>query len=227
MFEYVKGWFLVYIAIERFACVRYPNRFMSLRKLSMQIKITIGIFLLNFIYYTPRIVFFDLQIETNNTFCCIDELYPLQTVFIMDIINNAILPFIFMFLFTLAMIWSLYKARARVSPTIDKICSTRDVKFSLTTIFLNLSFFIMKFPFTIANYLYHKSKFEHHNLKDDNVNPILKLMLGITATMSVCVYSMSIFVYLTFNQAFRTEFMALFKPRQQKNKSISVENTST
>lgn len=213
----------MYIAIERFVCVRYPNRFENLRKLSTQVKVCIGIFTCNFIVYTPRLIFFNLQVEQNKTFCCIDELHPLQLVFIMDILNNAFIPFTFMLFFTLAMVWSLHRARARVSPTLNKICSTRDIKFSLTTIFLNLSFFIMKFPFTIANYLYHEATFQSHNLKDDNVHPLLWLALGITATMSLCVYSMSILVYLTFNESFRKEFIDLVSFRK---KILGIENTS-
>lgn len=151
----ISGWTLVVISFDRYLSIKFPKRFSIRKKTKFQILVCIFILVLNLIYYTPNLFF---HLKQNNismnqsiiTYKCNNPGIPLEW---MNIFESTIVPFLLMFLFTSFAIRTLNKIRKN-SIIYSESARKKDIKFALTSVFLNILFFVINFPlgiYTISN----------------------------------------------------------------------------
>ena len=66
----------------------------------------------------------------------------------MDLMNSTVLPFIGMFILSIALIICVYRSRSRINSS-----TSRENRFAMSAISLNIMFLVLNFPLTIYNLL--------------------------------------------------------------------------
>ena len=133
-----------------------------------------------------------------------------------DFIRDSIVPFSLISIFTILMIKFIYFSRKKLF-TRNKIFPrnknliSKDLKFSVTVVCLNICFFILKAPYSIIVNIvvvdYMKDLVD-----DDNFRIILEL----SKLFANSVYSVNFFIYLGLNSLFRNEFISIVKVNKTK-----------
>lgn len=221
----ISCWLLVYISIEKFITIQFPN-FKLIKLVKFQNKVIGLIVLFNLIYYIPFFSYSTLiRIGSNESNfanksqkhvekhqeaynCYFLELYQKKWLYMMDLINSALLPFFLMFIFSVLLIYTIFKSRLRIlrldSP-LDRKRLRKDIKFAFTSILLNITFIALNLPVCIANLLTDVSEFSYKAL--------LYLFY-----LSFCI---NFYVLFSFNSIFRKELCMLFKFMPQSNRSFN------
>lgn len=126
-------------------------------------------------------------------------------MFWMDIISTTILPFCLMLFFSLVTIVNLCKSRhriRRVSLSNRKLSlKTKDIKFSIISILLNVTFLSVNLPLTIFN-LYTS----YVDIDSDLYDFLYVLLMNIFYSY----FATNFFLNLIFNSIFRDEFLNMF-----------------
>jgi hypothetical protein len=209
----ISGWILTVVSLDRCLKVTFiSNKFLTqISKSSFQIVMCLVVLTFNIVYYVPNLFFYikiqnstiGLSINQTNilTKKCTNPGIPAMWL---DVANYFFTPFLLMVLFNSLTIISLIKSRYRLN---DKSISKKDLRFVITTIFLNLFFLVENFPnclYSIMNY-YNQ---EFMNNKNLNIF-VMSICYVIFYSHSASVF----FVQITFNSMFKDEFKILFKIR--------------
>ena len=136
-----SAWLLVYISIEKFISIIYPEKRFVLRQNLHQFLYLLIIVLFSLLYYVPQAFCWDVinVSDTNNeteVLQCVYINYELQQVSsYMDTIHRVILPFLLMAIFSLLLIGSIFKAKIKVTNlTMDERKRfKRDIRFALSS----------------------------------------------------------------------------------------------
>jgi len=227
-FLFCKGWFLVYIAFERFLSVQFTSRYkLKIKKTTTQIMTATCIVSFNAVYYISvlltndqqQMIINDTNLSNSIRHCCKME-SPGKTILKMDMLNNAILPFFLMFAFNILMIRSLFRLRNKIVTAMPSLRFTKDVKFSITVMFFNLIYLCFKLPFVICNYLFLI------RLNDPFNSPFEYVNRQIGVNLSLSLYSLTILIYIIFNSLFRHELLIVLKLRKKNKIRFNLEQTS-
>ena len=151
----VSGWLLVVISLDRMLSIIRPNKFLFLKKKQTQATICCLTLAYNLIFYIPLIVFKDYQAQENLNssnlteivYECVD-LEEQNIVNWLDLLNSTILPFLIMVLCTSVTVRRLFKSRSKTTAEAkpNTKLKQRDTKFAITSVGLNLFFFIFNLP---------------------------------------------------------------------------------
>jgi hypothetical protein len=169
----MSSWLCVLVSVDSFLKIAFPNRFQNLHKLKNQLIIIALALIYNMAYYFFMLFDFNFKavssqplshIENNHTNTSGSDSSPSKIykclpsnellLFWLDLINSALLPFIFRLVLSLFSILVIVKSRQTLmisaettnADAINKSRRQRDIKFGLTTIFLNLVFFVLNAP---------------------------------------------------------------------------------
>jgi hypothetical protein len=115
----------------------------------------------------------------------------------MDLINSTLIPFILMFIFSILLIYTIFKSRLRIlrlNSAVDRKKLRKDIKFAFTSILLNVTFCIINLPVCVANLLNDVSEYYY------------KLLLYLFF-ISFCI---NYYILFTFNSVFRKELFLMF-----------------
>ena len=223
----VSGWLLVVISIERMLSIIKPNKFLFLKKKQTQATICCVNLAFNLIFYIPLIVYKDYQEikntnDTNSTeiaYECVD-LEELNIVNWLDLFNSTILPFLMMAICTSITVKRIFKSRAKATAYIKDTSAKhenaqsyklkqRDIKFAVTSVVLNVLFFVCNLPscvfYLVKDYIY---------IEDVDEN----LIYSITVLFYYFNFSVVFYVNLLSNHFFRHEllvFLRFRKPSQE------------
>ena len=213
----ISAWLLVYISIDKFISIQFPN-FKLIKIIKFQNSVIFLIVLFNLVYYSPFFVYSSLiLLNSNNTNildsngsleynCYFADLNQKKVLYMMDLVNSTLLPFGLMIIFSILLIYTIFKSRLRIlrlDSAVDRKRLRKDIKFAFTSILLNVAFVILNLPVCIANLLTDVSEFSYKAL--------LYLFF-----FSFCI---NFYVLFTFNSIFRKEFSMLFKIIPQSNRS--------
>lgn len=113
--------------------------------------------------------------------------------------NSAVMPFIIMLIFTTLLCYSIFKSRNRIQANHsqeENKTFKRDLKFTVTSIGLNLIFIALNLPVSLAI------------LVPDYQQSILFVFSYFLFYLS---YGVNFYILLVFNSIIRTEFINLFK----------------
>ena len=125
--------------------IRFPtNKFLK-HKYS-EFSIIIIIFLFNLIYYIPiPIIFFQVfsnfTVNSNKSMLTSQCPRPLF-IYTMDIINLALMPFFLMCIFSILLIFTIFKSRLkmiRIRSQQNRRKLLKDIKFAISSIVLNVT----------------------------------------------------------------------------------------
>lgn len=202
----LTAWFEVVATIDRFLTIIYSNRFKFIQKPLFQLIVVIFTILLQMII-NLLMYFSSERVELENSdynYCRNTNEFLLDLI---DLINLAALPFIFMLLFSIATIWGLSNLRNSLAgiASIQSRSKTRDIKFGVTLIFFNLTFFILNAPHRIFNAFNLVEVLSNDNLF------IKMLLICIVSIISELQYSTCFYIHLAVNNLVRKEFFNLCK----------------
>jgi hypothetical protein len=212
-FASISPFFNVYISIERYISIAYSAKKDFLRKKKIQLSFIIVLVLFNLILYVPIGINFELFIIENYTVCSFVDFFWQETYGYIDLSNRVILPFVLMIIFSFLIIHTIFTSRSRMrSNTNDNRTFRKDVKFSLTSVTLNVSYIIFSLPVSILllqpNY---------------RLNPFVIFFIII----HYIAYSANFYLLILVNSLFREGFYSIFicsRNRRNTNIAVAVEN---
>ena len=205
----ISAWLLVFISLERFFSILYPRFSKVLQLKSSQIIACLIIFIFNLLFYAQRFVYDNLfelfnnsvpNNQTNNQIVCsITSTYAGAFLVFkwIDLVVSVLVPFILMFFCSIVLIRSIYLSRKRVLVTNhslpEKKRLQRDIRFSITTVLLNVIFIAFNLPINI--YLIQGSSDLFY--------------FSIVDSLYYSSYVVNFCVYFTVNSIFREEFLLM------------------
>lgn len=210
------AWLLVFISIEKFLSIRFP-RFKLIKRVSYQVTIILVIIHINLLVYMPilsmsvLIINYDNLTNETTKVCRFEHSSQYALVNLVDFFNSTLLPALFMFVFSILLITTIFRSRARVmrlnNLNKNKILFRKDAKFAISSIVLNVFFIILNAPICIGNFI--------DTLADDS-----DLFQSF-----YCIYYVSFCVnfhvlYFT-NSIFRHQVHSFFKVKRYKHKNSS------
>jgi hypothetical protein len=200
----------VYISIERYISIAYSAKKDFLRKKNIQLGFSIILVLFNLILYLPIAINFDLATIENRTVCGLD-FFLQETYGYIDLTNRVILPFVLMMMFSILIIYTIFKSRSRMtSNTRVNRTFRKDIRFSLISISLNVSYIVFSLPISII-------------LLQPNfrLNPMIIFFIFIY----YIAYSANFYLIFLANSLFRGGFYSIFicsKNRINTNIAVAV-----
>lgn len=231
----ISSWHLIAISIDRLVSIAFPRRFLFFHKRSFQILVIIVIFVFNMTYYVALLVDFNLvesttpnhnretDNQTDDVFITTYNLciMNMELLYWIDLLNSSVLPFIFMILTTSITIRCIIKSRSRITippstPTTSNggnYCHqvrgslSRDAKFSLTSISLNVLFLVLNLPNQVfALYLSFNDQLDTDELW-------IKLVGFTVLGLFYANHAFGFYVQLAFNGVLRRETLKLLGMR--------------
>ena len=202
----MSSWITVLISLDRFVSIVKPTRFLFRKKLLFQLAACSLAIIYNLIFSIHILISYKFEYvnKTNKKYIvpkCRDK--NMATDYI-ETINSSLIPFILMMILTLLTLNIVIKSRKMVQNNQQSL-SKKDIRFAITSIGLNVSFFILKFP--QGFYLILK----YYIYINDDINSLIYKFL------SILMYAQngSVF-YLTFltNRSFKKEFFKSFRTRR-------------
>ena len=200
-FSPISGWIIAFISIDKFISICYPSKEI-IRSGKFQALILSLIYFYNIVYYIPVPIFAE-SINQNKSSNLSSENGCKRTSFFytMDLFNLALIPFALMLTFSILLIIKIFKTRLRLlSFTLpnDRKRLMKDVKFSLSSIVLNLSYILLTLPICVADL----------NEFSDEINEIIYHLYYLN-------YLANFYILMATNSIFRKEFFAItrLKPR--------------
>jgi hypothetical protein len=226
----LSAWLIVYISVERYISISaYFHGFNKLKQKNIQAVYFFTIILFNCVYYSPILFIFNLEIMTKNndsiskTKCYfVSETRKIQFAY-MDLINSTLIPATIMLLSTILIIKSIFESSSRIfKSTNNNVNAVRnqskrrmhkDIKFSVTSIFLNIIFITLNLPYCII--------FLDEDFTDSHS---IKYLVG--SFLFYIVYCINFYLFLIVNSTFRAEFFEIFSFRKNNNNFNSNNNNN-
>ena len=208
----ISAWTLVIICLDRFYKIKYPKNKFFFSYPKIQIITVIFLVIFNICYNSPLLIISELVTnETNKSRDC-DQGEALKFFWWMDIFNSTLIPFIFMTIPTVATVYVLFNSKRKIS----KITS-RDYKFAITSICLNIWYFLLNLPITLVFLI------ESYIEMDEETN---NLVYVITDMLYHINYGSLFYINCFVNSVFQNEFFAIIGLRKITISSFSKTNNS-
>ena len=208
----ISPWILVYISIEKYISIAFPTKRFLLKKTRSQIIFFILLCVFNIIYHINLPFSFDLISVNNQTVCYFINEESQTIVSYMDLVNFFLFPFILMIFSSNMLIFIIFKSRNRVNHNNSEKENKRlkqDIKFSITSLSMNLLFLILNLPIDIIEFL-----------PLYNNNELYMIFWYIFNISSATNFYLILFT----NSLFRREFVSLFI-RQKVDGNHSIRPT--
>lgn len=167
----ISAWLLVFISIEKYFSIQLV-RVNWPKKLSFQLFFILMVTIYNIIFYIPVIIFSKIthstQFNVNLTNSSVCTNYFTSQIYIGDLLNLSILPFVLMIIFSFLLIRTIYSSRRKILRSnchIEKRIILKDIKYSITSISLNIIFIGLNLPITVSNF-FPNFIISHYNIYD-------------------------------------------------------------
>lgn len=211
----ILGWFLVYIALERFLSIGYPHTEFGRKLKSKHTQILIAFIIVSVIaiFDIPLLIYIDLIYSPTHIDCWYNKIEASIIIFRIDLFRDSILPFGLISVFTILMIRFIYLSRKKVFPRQTNLIS-KDMKFSVTVICLNIFVFILKLPYSIFINIVVNDYFAERDTFANSFS--FRMILALSQLLFYSVHSVPFFIYLGFNSMFRKEFISMVKNKKSK-----------
>lgn len=150
----VAAWLLVVISLDRMLSTKYPSKYLMRKNKRIQILICIFFLIFNLIYYIPLAIYQNYEETFNNVTNMTDVTCTLNdsgVVYWMDLFNSTLIPFIFMTAFSTITVRHLFKSRLNILNRINQ----KDYKFAITSISMNVCFFVLNSPIVIVPLIFN------------------------------------------------------------------------
>ena len=189
---------LLYISVERLVAVKFPAKRLTLRKHKSILMFTIVITVINLIYYIPVYMYYHLNIsnvnETNLTsVSCTISTKDNQVISWMYLVFGEALPDLLMILCTLSLCMTIFQSRGRTEANRN---IRKDVRFTITSITLNLAFIALTLPISVVNFF--------SNIFVDTIFSFCNILF-------FSAYAVNFYFLFAFNSIFREEIFSLMR----------------
>jgi len=198
----LSPWCLIYISFERFITTKYYAKRFLYKKKKLQIIFLILLIAFNILYHINIIFSFDISNYDNSTICFFNNDENQTIIANMDLANFFLIPLFLMLLFSILLIATILKSRSTMNSNNaarENRHRRKDIKLSISLLFLNLLFFLLNLPivtdqflpfdsdkYTIVNYIYYSS------------------------------YGVNFYILLGTNSLFRRQFYSLFYKKKRR-----------
>jgi len=211
---------LVYISIERFISIKYPNKSLFLNKNLNQHFYIITLTVFNLIFNSWIPFNCDLIDKRNSTVEHFSNYNPndnfecLRTnknMIYLTTLSTKIIPYSLMITFTILLIVSIFMSRNRVISNYTSIQNEtfkRDVKFAFSSLSLNIIFILCNLPASVV-------------LLTGNKYPFLFLIFLYLYLFS---FSIHFYLLLIFNSLFRSEFLLFYSKFSDNNNNNNIRS---
>ena len=193
----LSPWCLVYISVEKFISISYPAKRFILSRKKNQIIYLILLVLFNFLYHSNVPFNVDLLDYDNITYCSFIDYESQSIISSMDIANCLLAPFLLMLIFSILLIVTIFKSRRRVhlnNSEREKRRLKKDIKIAISSVLMNLLFFILIMPLDLYLLLPYYS--------DD--------VYYITSCIYYISFAVNFYIMFLTNSLFRKVFFSLF-----------------
>ena len=153
--SFQSSYLLVFISIEKFISIRYPNNKIIKKQIFQTIIVLVIIICnlatYNFIFYLN--IYKNQATNTSNVSIKPINEETVKTIGIIAIVYNTGLPFIIMLIFSILLIHTILKSRLRIlrlTNQHDRNRLRKDIQFAISSIFMNIFFLIFYLPFCVA-----------------------------------------------------------------------------
>jgi hypothetical protein len=195
----ISPWIIVYVSFERLVSISpMLHRFNKMKKKQCQIAYIVLVAMFNVVYYLPVLLVLNKDDQSLNITIFDCEELNINIVY-MDLFLSTVIPAFLMLFSTAMIIFSIFNSTNRMAKHgVAKIKRRirKDIKFSITSIFLNVVFIILNLPLCVI-YL------DADNFDKNNLNYIVSLYLF------YCTYAINFYLFLVVNSSFRNEFLKL------------------
>lgn len=210
----ISIWTMAIISLDRMFSIVFPSRFQFRKKSVYQIIIIIGMLFYNLLYWSPILFIYNInynQNETNKTIDVNDQRKECKSstnlLHYIDLVNTTIVPFFIMILSTLITLREVFRSRKKSS--LNTCTKTRDIKFAITSISLNVLFLTFNLPTTLYNFF--RFSLVAYNLiqLDSIISSIINFVFNLN-------YATLFYVNLIVNSLFRKEFLNMISQFKAK-----------
>lgn len=170
----VSPYLLVYISVDRLVAIKFNQNRLMLRKAKVQITYFVLLVSFQFLYYLPRYFLYENQnyasflanrnlvnltvlsknnITIKNTVCEPRDLTSQYVVSSAGFFLRTVIPFVSMLIISCILIHNVIQIRNRITHEIENAeirNFKRDLKFSITSIFLNIFYVCLTIPVTVT-----------------------------------------------------------------------------
>ena len=197
---------LVYISVERLVSIKYPAKRFFLKKHKNICIYTVLVTIFNLVYYIEVALYHDLHVQYQNTtvdnqtvfgdetttVCTMKNTEEVETVAHMFMVEYTLVPYVLMVACTILMCYTIYSSR-RTFNTGNHI--RKDLKFTVTSISLNLVFILCSLPISLANFF---------------TSYMTGMLFVFTDYLFFASYGVNFYLFLVFNSLIRREFFSMF-----------------
>lgn len=219
-----SAWILVIVSLDRMLNIIRPNQYLFMKKKKTQIMICFAIFVFNIVYYIPQAIYKEYQeVNLSNSsteieYKCVG-LDEEKIVDWMDLFNSTIMPFILMIIFTSITVKRLFESRSKTAVERNLLghigIKNRDVKFALTSISLNIFFFLFNLPVCIFHVL------THYIVLDDADFSLLNIIILFCFYLN---FGIVFYVNVFTNPLFRNELLIFLRIKKVSDKFSNNNN---
>jgi hypothetical protein len=211
---------ILYISVERLVNVKFTAKRLILRKNRNILIFTLIVTFINLIFYIPVCFYYYVDVSiindtnaslTTTSLSCTISAEDNLKVSWMYLIFNGIVPYFLMIFFTLWLCYTIYQSRRRTEANRN---IRKDVKFTITSISLNLAFIVLTLPESIADF--------YSEIFVDNGYMFCNLLFHSS-------YAINFYFLFAFNSVIRAEVLFFFRINNKKvsNDIILRMNTLT
>jgi hypothetical protein len=223
---------LAFVSIERFLTIVYPNQFRFKNKIKFQITLCLAIVVFNLIFYVPSFVSFGLVVNTDNHEFSITNISSIafnetniycsrNIIFLnyLNVLNDVIIPFGVMMIFSLLLIISIHVSRKRARSqeghsSIPSKTKSKYIRFAISSTAVNLVFFSFTLPYYVTFFI------------DTGDNDDLIIMIEFFSFLYDCKFSSIFFVNYFTNSLFRNEMRCLIGIDKKKSNEERTPNAA-
>lgn len=220
----ISSWVLVYITIERFISIAFPKQSALFKKRKYQISFVLIISFYNFAFYLPiplfvlLVAYSDASNSTNASqsyLCDFRTENSRRILSLLDLANSTLIPFALMFVNSTLIIYAIFKSRKKMMSTgpTNKANKSlkKDIRFAVTSVFLNAIFFILNLPICAIGILSIEFSV---------------LFIQTTVYVYYSNFAVNYYIFFFFNSIFRDECLVMIGLRKPHHHHTTTTNNN-
>jgi hypothetical protein len=208
----IAAWLLAVISLDRYLSISYPAKFLYRKKFIFQKLTCCFIIGYNYCFYIPYWFFTIKEIKTNRTnqtlitYKCLP---PGLWTELLNLVQECLIPFSLMFLFTVLTIRTVFKSRKALSSNNStSTVKLRDIKFAISSIAISILFLSLSTPYFILLLIG-----DYSNIFAGQAN-LFELLYSLSYFLFFLNLSLMFFINYFSNSMFKKEFENLFVCRK-------------
>jgi hypothetical protein len=221
----IAAWLLAVISLDRYLSIAYPAKYIIRKKPLFQKLTCCFIIGYNYFMYIPYWFFYIKETETNQTnqtsiysYKCVP---PGIWIEILNFFQQFLTPFSFVFLFTSLTIRTVFISR-KASSNNSSITKSKDIKFAISSIVVNIIFILFNSPYFIVVLL---NDFCH--LFTNNQIDLYKFLVGLSFFFLYSNLILTLFINYFVNSMFKKEIHLILFGRCNSKMSKSKSTKAT